>query len=276
MSKRARSDSYNVVSYQSQPMDTQVSKGRFLATRRRSFKKTRQTALNKTINQAISRRLETKEYVDFGANQSIISASLTVAPAQKYLLPVITQGLGQASRIGNQIKIRSGILRLRFNLTANSFNVSNQSPALIRVWIVSYKVENTNLLGSPDFNSFFETGNSSVDFQSNMLDTLLPVSGSNWTVYYDKVHKVGLGAISSSNTNGTYPDNSTFTQELMIDWGQHFKSPLEYDDQLSASVPRNRNCFVLLQSVKADGTSNSEGESYSEFHYVNTVKYEDA
>jgi len=268
--KRARSDSYgsyNVVS-RANTMDRPYSKSAGKLSKKKSFKKITKT----DINRAISRRLENKVTVDYAANQTILPASSTVGPTSRYLLPLLNQGLGQGNRIANQIHIIKAQTSLYVNSKRTGDNMIN-SPLMIRVWLLSYKIANSNL--APSWAEFFQTGNLSAPFQQNMLDMILPVNKDEFTVYFDKTYKVGLGAVLPSNIDTTNAlDNSSYNQRIDVEWGSHFKQALDYND--SDNVPTNRNLFVVFQAIRADGaTTVSDNDSGAEYHLTNTVYYED-
>jgi len=266
--KRTRTEyGYNQVS-RSNTMDRPYSKSSSKLFKKKPLKKITKT----DISRAISRRLENKIIVDYAANQTILPASSTVAPTSRYLLPLLSQGLGQGNRIANQIHIRKARTSLYINTKRTGDNMIN-NPLMIRVWLVSSKIVNSNT--APAWNEFFQTGNLSAPFQQTMLDMILPVNKNEFVVYFDKTYKVGLGAILASNIDTTNSlDNSSMNHRIDIDWEQHFKSAIDYND--TNTVPTNRNLFLLFQCVRADGAAMvSSTESGAEFHIANTVSYED-
>jgi len=275
--KRARTNSYsdyNVVSYQSQPMGGTFARPFKKRTLPVNRKKGRKDPLSKKIDSAISRRLENKSFVNYGANQSLMLAGLTLAPAQVYLLPEVAQGFGSNARIGNEIKIRSGVLTLAINTTQYAATAGGL-PTNVRVLLVSSKVTNDNTISSIDANTFFQIGNTDADFQGTMLDMLLPVNTDQYTVYYDKIIKLGMANGVQTAGNFNMFDNSSAQQVLTIDWGQWFKSPLKYQDG-TPNYPQNRNLHVLLQWCRVDGGTATQGDVAAEYHFTNVVKYEDA
>jgi len=271
--KRARSNSYgnyNQVSqsqgYGYMPRSSSKSTGKL--SKKKPFKK----ITKEDINRAISRRLENKVTCDFASNQTINPAAVGSPPTTRYLLPILGQGLGQGNRIGNQIHVRSGKLCLFINCNRHSGNMIN-SPLMVRVWVLSYKLVNSNTV--PAFTSFFQTGSGTAGFQENMLDMLLPVNKDSFTVYFDQTYKIGLGSVLASNIDTTNNlDNSSFNHRIDVDWGSHFKQVLDYND--SDNVPTNRNLFVVFQAIRADGAATvSDNDSGAEYHLTNTVYYED-
>lgn len=271
--KRQRTTSYGDYNQVSQSQNSGGMYRTYLKGSSKVPKKKPYKKISKSdIDRAISRRLENKIYVDYGANQTIIPAAAVVTPVSKYMLPVLAQGLGQGARIGNRVHIRSGKLCIFINPNADSLSTIN-SPLMVRIWLVSFKEINNNL--APEFNGWFQTGNSTVGFQKTIMDMILPVNRDQYTVYFDQTYKIGYGGgLSNTAPNKNNVDNSSFNQRINIDWGQYFKSELDFND--TDNVAQNRNLHLVFQCVRADGgTILSEADSGAEFHFTNTVKYED-
>ena len=275
--KRARTTSfgdYATVS-QSQGYPSYFSNSGRGSKTYRPLKKTYKKKVTKQdIERAISRRLENKEYVDYASNSTVTMAGSTLptAPTAVYLLPKLAQGLGQGARIGNEVHVRSGKVKLLMNCLGNA-NTITGTPFKIRVWLLSSKADNTDVFSSTAHVKFFNVGSGTVGFQSTPLDLLLPVNTTEYTVYMDKIFTLGLGMITSTNVNQNQPDNSSFQASCEFDWAPFFKQALVYDDNVI--LPTNRNLFMVFQAVRCDGASGTEGTGITEIHWTNTVKYED-
>ena len=229
--------------------------------------------LKKYVQRAISKRTENKKYVAYAANNSIFTAGPTSAPSGINLLPVIAQGLGQAGRLGNEISIRKAVLKIRFNPKPNT-NVS-PLPLILKCWLCSYKIENASALALADYSNFFDTGNSSIGFQNNTLDLVLPVNTDEWTLYKTWEIKLGVSGVSAGYTSAANVfDNSPFSDGFVIDYADKLKSALKYDDSVNTCT--NRNMFLIIQAVAADGSGPAEGLAIAEYHYTLNISYEDA
>lgn len=273
MLKRARSNSYGSYNQVSQSQGSSSMYRPYSKSSGKLYKKKPLKKVTKAdVNRAISRRLENKVTVDFAANQTIVPADAGFSPTHRYLLPIITQGLGQGGRIGNSIHIRSGKICMFINLNSTSL-LNINSPLMVRVWLVSYKEANNN--AAPSFTTFFQTGNATVGFQKTMLDMILPVNKDQFVVYFDKTYKIGYGGgLSNTAPNANNVDNSSFNQRIDIEWGQYFKEALDFND--TDNVAQNRNLHMVWTAVRADGgVIASTTDSGAEYHLTNTVKYED-
>lgn len=230
--------------------------------------------LKKYIRNQIHRNAENKVYVQYGAKNTITSLSTGTNPNQIYLLPQLTQGTGQSQRIGNEIKIQSGRIHGYVCCLPNSATATFQ-PTIVKMWLLSYKVYNQfTPLTTSQMANFFEVGNSNGSWQCNLLDTQFPINKDDWTVYVTKQFEIGLGGASTAfNTAVGAYDNSRIVHKFSFSYGKHFKQSLKYTDSAS-NVPTNRNLFLLIQAVRADG-SYSTGDSPCSITYVNDVVYED-
>lgn len=221
------------------------------------------------VKKAIASNSENKVYVDYGANQSILSASGT-NPVYKSLIPPLSQGVGHGQRIGNEVKIKSAYIKgyvnlLPYNSVINPF----YAPQMVKIWICSNKkIQTGDITQTSIATNFFELTGGTAGFQSNTLDLCFSPNKEYWTIYATKTFELGLTA----GINTQYQDNSHFTRPFYFNYGKHLKSKLKYDDGATACI--NRNMFIVFQVVHADGSSTT-GETPAEFHYSSRIEYED-
>lgn len=232
-------------------------------------------ALVRTINKVLSRKLENKAWFDYAANQTITSVSAGV-PIYRNLVPTLSQGTGHSARVGNEINVKSGVIRghvnvLPYNVTSNNL----PAPFYVKMWLVSAKQINTTSLSSTSIAlDFFDVVNSSVGLQANMLDLDLTINKDAWTCYGQKIIKIGGGYNSSTGpyNPGNYFDNSPMSAPFSFNFGKHLKK-IKYSD--SVIYPENRNMFIIFQCVSANG-ADTTSQIPAEFHYTTRVEYEDA
>lgn len=241
----------------------------------RAKPRAKRNTLAKAINNVLAKQVEVKSYFNYAANQSITTAVAVggvAYPTALSMSPLIFQGVGESQRIGNMVNVKSAYIKgrinlLPYNVTSNPFFL----PCLIKIWLVSYKLTNTVVWTNTNANtSFFDTNNSSVGFQGNVLDTLLEVNRECYTVHGSKTFKLGTG--SQTTLAAGYTDNSSFTAPFSFSYGKYL-SKLKYDDAAIAS-PTNKSLFLVFQAVPADG-SGAGAPVPAEFHFTNTVRYTD-
>ena len=221
------------------------------------------------VKKAISSNTENKVWINYGANQTIQTAS-GIAPAFQNLLPQITQGTSHGGRIGNEIKIKQGFIKGHVNLLPYNASTNNfQAPLYVKMWLCSNKKINSNVVSGTDITTnFFELTGGTAGFQGNMLDMEFTPNKEYWTVYATKTFELGLTTASAAQ----YQDNSRFSRPFYFSFGRYLKSKLKYDD--NTAVPLNKNMFLLFQAVNADGSSSSVYPA--EYHFNTRVEYEDA
>ena len=261
---------------------------RFKRSRRPSARKTRKTRKTYTrksskvstpvknyVNRMIHNNTENKVFAGYGVNQTLSSAFGTLSGTQAlYLLPQISQGVGQHLRIGNEIKIRKAYIRGYVNILPYSLGVNARpAPVMVKMWVVSFKTINTALIASCPTANFFEAGSSSTGFQANMLDMVLSTNNDLITVHRTKTFKIGASSVSTGVPVASYYDNSSFNHYFNFEYGSKCKGTIKYNDT-TTNVPENKNMWLLFQVVYPDGSS--DAGSVAEYHYTCRVEYEDA
>lgn len=249
-------------------------------TKKKTVKSPKVSALylSRLIDNRLIQRAEKKEFINYGANQSLVCASGGLTPAYINLMPALVQGTGASQRIGNEVKVVNGWFRLAINLLPyNAVSNPNPGPLYAKVWIL-YPVAQqfTTLSGlTPSIAStMFKIGNGNTGPQGNMLDMVLPVNDNLWKVLQVQQKRIGV-----TNTNATGPastaswmDNSTMSQTFEFDITRHIGT-LQYNDTTS-NDPTNKSLFAVMQVVGADGT-NMGTLTPAEYHFSFCIQYVD-
>lgn len=234
------------------------------------------TGITKLIKRTIQKATEIKVFTDYATNFGIVTAASSV-PTNRTLLPLIAQGAAKSQRIGNEIHVKKAILDIACNILPYSL-ITNQlpTPCWIKIWVLKYKIENsTNLGGTVAASNWFETNNSSVPLQGNMLDMLLTVDHDLWDVCEERIFKLGASNYESGGlTNFVgYFDNSPMSARFRINVAKHFPKTIKYNDNAS-TTPSNCNLYVCWQAVSANG-ANSTAQTMAEYHIGYRVEYTD-
>jgi len=242
---------------------------------RRVYRKrgTARKSITKIVKSVLSRQAENKVWVDYGVNQSIICSSSSV-PAYKNLLPILSYGTGVSARIGNEVRVKSAYIRGHVNILPYDAGAqtSNILPLYIKMWLISSRQINTQLLTATNIASnFFEIGGGSSGFQGNMLDMEFSPNKDSWVIHATKTCKVGVGSTSSNVNTTSYFDNSPFSVPFYFNYGKKLKAALKYDETTTSCS--NRNMFLIFQVVPANG--NTGAFNLAEYHYSTRVEYED-
>lgn len=229
------------------------------------------------VKKAIQSNAENKVFIDYQSNNTITSAG-TAAP-QPYaigLSPTITQGTSSNQRIGNQVTVKKAWVRGWVNLTPfNSISNVGPVPCLVKIWLCkNRKVNSNNIADTSIATDFFDTGAGVVGFQGNVLDMNLPNNMDNWHIFEEKTFKIGAASASATGPVGTggYYDNSPMTVPFYFEYGKHL-GLLKFTD---GSVPAtNKNCFVVIQVVYANGNSAATSTA-AEVHWSLRLEYQDS
>lgn len=226
------------------------------------------------VRKAIEKQAEKKHCVTYASNQPITTAAATT-PFGLYLSPVIAQGGGDGQRIGNRIKLLSSHLKIAINLLPYNATTNPLPPPLyVRVMVVTFIRQNTNLASVTDADTaLFEVNSGTVGCQGTVLDTTLPINDQSYKVWYDKVVKLGSTGTSATTpvSSGAYFDMSEMSCLLEIPINN--LGTYVYADTTS-NVPRNKNTFLFLQPVTADGQAGG-GYVMAECHYTILSEYTD-
>lgn len=231
------------------------------------------------VKKELHRNIENKSRITYAANQS-----LTVGSGTTQSLPLLigaTQGNDAQTRIGNQIKITRGCIRMVFNLLPwNATTNPNPPPVWVKLWVVR-DLKNTGQLSSIDstaFGKFFRIGNSSLGFQGTPIDMCFDVNKDYFRVLTTKTFRLGAASAYMSNipvSQYAYYDNSSASKQIIFNYAKWCKKQLKFDDN-NSQWPINENLYIIMQTTACDGTQNGLNNALVEYHYVNTCEYEDA
>lgn len=227
------------------------------------------------IKRAIRSNCETKSYINYNSNIAINTASTSIPPVALNLIPPVQQGVGKSQRVGNQISVKSALVKGRINLLPyNATTNTGPVPMLVKAMIVSNIQSNNITPGSVStWTNFFEVNNGSATFQSTPIDLNLPINKEAWRLHASKVFKIGASSISSTGPVGSngYYDNSPMSVPFSFSYGKHIRR-LKYDDTTGA--PTNHNLYLIFQAVNADGSVSTL--TGCEHHTVYRVDFTDA
>jgi len=231
-------------------------------------------AIVKIVKSVISRQAENKVWADYGANQPI-SSTAGGTPTFLNLSPTLSNGTGTMSRIGNEVRVKSGYVRghvniLPYNATSNNLPV----PCYVKMWLCSSKQVNSQNLSSTNIaTNFFEIGAGSAGFQGTMLDIDFSPNKDIWVIHSTKTCKIGAGYTGNGAVvaTGGYFDNSPMSMAFQFNFGKKL-GLLKYDETVTNAT--NRNLFLVFQAVTASGASSSS-QLMAEYHFTTRVEYED-
>lgn len=212
------------------------------------------------------------------ANNSINYASAALNPTILSLMPTPTVGTSVQQRIGNQIMVTKSTIRgfvnlLPYNATTNAL----VSPIKVKMWLCARSKSNRGVSGLPiatDFANFFQSGSTSLGFQSNVLDMMLHSNKDYWTVYSTKQFELSyqIGGINSNQSGYLQPPSGKVSVPFSFNLTKRL-GKLKYNDD--GLYPTNKELYLVIQTVRADGQTDAAGTTYAEYHAVVEHRYED-
>lgn len=204
-----------------------------------------------------------------------------VFPVSPYGTAVLApaQGTGAGDRLGNKIRTKS--LKFKFILTPSPYNASTNAqpqPYDVRVWIVCAKFDTATIPSQLSFTNFFQFGDTSVALQSTISDMTLDVNTDMFTVYSDKVYKVGYSTDTGTGGNGVtqYYANNDYSFNVMdtLDLTKACPKTLVFND--TTSFPNNRCLFAVCAAAPAIGGSIATNQLPLNMWYSLQYKFTDA
>jgi len=244
--------------------------------RRRVIKKSVPKSIKRYVKRTIANQAENKYTVQRLVNQGI-ATTVGATPTNISLLPSLANGSTRNTRVGNSIKLKKGTVSGRVNLLPyNGVSNINGCPIAVKMWLLSSKQYNEigSFSGSAAATAFFRSDVSPAGLAGNVLDLHQQIETENFIVYGQKTVVLGTSAATNnfpSTSVDAYTTNS-FSAPFYFNWSKHFKT-LKYNDTSSASIPTNRNLWLVFQAVSLDGRAVTTQPA--EFHCVIENHYED-
>lgn len=263
------------------PRRKYVRKGRKVARRKyakRVYKK--KTSFAVRVKRVIHRLAENKVQSIPYANNSLINAGSSVNPYYISLMPTPVQGTSVQERIGNNINVVKSTIRGFVNLLPyNSTTNDLQCPIKVKMWLCSRKKTNRAITSAPiaaDFNNFFQSGSTSLGFQSNILDMLLHNNKDWWNIYATKTFELSPNLLGQTFATSTFIQSPSgkMSMPFSFDLTKHLGA-LKYND--SGTYPTNKELYLVFQTVRADGAvQTTPTPVYAEVHAIVEHNYEDS
>jgi len=219
----------------------------------RSKKYTKGTArtnpgFRKKVLSVIKRQQEIKINVQSQDSQAIELFNLGVANMSyldlaQFVIAPITQAADNVSRIGAKINIRSWVIK--GNLIMNNYS-GTQQPAYIKAIVLKSKTNKD--YASEYFDDLFERPPPAMRPGNTLSDVYSPIDKDNYTVYAQRVFKLGP-------STGSHPNNDFQVSRMFsINLTKHFKK-FEWKDDGSGVPSSPSNLYMIFVGCYADNTA---------------------
>lgn len=255
--------------------------------RRRGIPRTKSrmaTVVKKIVKKALDKRIENKEVCNTGMASFYQNGSSTIiAGYVESLSPLISQGVGENGRIGNSVRLKYSILRgyLRLNQSgAAGLNPLVPGQFNVRIFIGRLK---TSIVSpsTDDLTRLLRVGASTVPFSAdNGLSLCRTVNTELFTIYYDKIHKIGTsgpsqGASAYSTIGGISNNEYKLSKLIKINCTKMFKKNLTFLDT-TLNNPTNTCLYMWGGIVDSIASTNSNVSAFVEMDYDLEHSFEDA
>lgn len=228
--------------------------------------------INKTVQSLAEKKL------NVAAAIITLTTAITTTPVGLNLVPRVDQGAAQNQRIGNDIRVKTAVIR--GNITCNPYNATKNpvvGPIIVKLWLCRYKSANTSSLLQTNIDtSFFETGSGAQGFTGNITDLTLFPNNDSWEILESKEYKLGAGSVSATFTAATYAfDNSPVTAHFQMDVAKYLRGVTSYLDN-SSTVATNKNLFLVFQPVYAWPYAATAASELAQCSYAYRCEYTDS
>lgn len=184
----------------------------------------------------------------------------------------ITQGTGQADRIGNQVRVVKATLKYVLSAAPidATYNVT-AVPQDVRFMITSNR---QSRVLSPAVSTFFQNGDSSAAPTSNMQDMIQFVNKDMTTVHKDWRHKVG-----ANNYTATSSDNNDYRLNVMktVDLTKYYPKVLTWNDTSTTISEQSKWLTILMApaNLSVIDTTGTATFKTAFINYIISLTFED-
>lgn len=255
------------------------SKSRSTTKRRVSKKKTGLSlAVKSYVKSAIHRTAETKIA---STTQAINTYNSGITSSSDFLklLPIITQGVAQNSRVGSEIKPIK--LVVRGYLVYNSYSNANATMLGPRMFLMQQKQIRSYANGITNFD-LLDLGGDGTNFTGAALDFVSPHNKDAFYFYADKKTKMlkpygYTNNISSSTSMSDIPSNLFYPFTITIRPGSNgFPATLKYDNASGSNqYPTNFAPYLAMGYCNLLNFSPDVIDAQVSMEFISTLYYED-
>lgn len=250
---------------------------------RSAIRKQSTKVFNSRVKRAVKTMIETKQITVRGTTNIVPYTGSNASSCDSTNIisfdPIINQGTGDGSRIGNNVNFTS--CKFRFLLTLKPVtSAGNACPQVVRL-IFMYDRENQQYAPEPyQSSNFIDLNNSVANFSGNLTDTFYRYNTDRYRILGVKTYKVGYA------NNGQNTDLNTIQSQLFtnndskmfirgsVDCGDWWIKRHKFQDNVGSSKERKLYCLVL--TVRQDGITNISTTPVVGMYWEQTYKFTDA
>lgn len=243
---------------------------------------TEQKQLLRVVNSAISRKKEkkTQSFNLSGLTLYNVSNDLSgwrtnnvycVGPFGTGTVgPVVSQGVGQGDRIGNQIRITKATLKGVFYPNSENSNTDiNLIDANIYI-IRGHEAQTVSEIENIVENDMFQDGDTDLGLVGTLADNILPINKDKINLYKHKIYKVGWASNNVPQANNDYKVNRHFSMDLT----KYINKVQKFND--TSDFPSNPVTWLVFSPVPANNTLGGPNADTCKVTFSITIEYTDA
>lgn len=242
--------------------------------------KTKNAVFTKRLmKRMVSNSIETKTSTfQFATGFGGLPTNINTWPLSPYSgYQTISQGVGEADRIGNVIKLKRAVFKYTmYPLPYNASTNQSPQPQHVRIWFYSVKFNNTFNNANPP--NFVDQGNSSGQLAGALIDFQRKVNNDNYTYYGHRDFKLGFSGYQgtgSSVANQYFMNNDyALNRTGQIDITKWMAKRIIFND--TDNNAQSRLLVMTLQSINSDGSSQTAGTQATFINWQVDIKYADA
>jgi len=250
---------------------------------KRILRKARKAAFKKAVKAVIMKTAEKKTIQLY--EEGIAIRNTDHGSFSSQIIPVspmtgslnITQGVTQAGRVGNRIRLQN--ITIKGTMIPASYNASTNpapQPTQVKLFFFSAKDVAPGTVPTPN-DDFFQLGGSTQGFTNSLTDMWAPVNKDLYTLYGSRTFKLGFAdnsgtgitAGSQSFTNNDFKLNCNFTVNLT----KMMPRIVRYND--TSTVPLTRTLWMMPVPVFASGLAIGSGYTPANMTYILSATYTD-
>lgn len=208
--------------------------------------------------------------------------TLTVIPLNPNSLTLpISQGTGQRNRVGNKIETRKATIKMMFvPAVYDATNNRKPQPQVVKIWGLWFKQGEYSGAPPASFAHMFQSGNTSIVPQGNLLDDFLTVNKQSYSVAFTRTFKVGHSSVVTSDGPTNVENNQAFANNdfkmsarATIDYTKHLIKMQKFND--TDTEPSIRQLFLVVESIGANNDIQTSGYPV-EMVYEIDYRFQDA
>lgn len=265
-------------------------RARKYSTKRKAIRTAKKSNFTRAVKKVISSIAEDKQaYFNFSPTDTLVmfNSGISGAADMCQVIPNISQGTGDANRLGDQIRVKGlnirGYIRLTPKVQSGTFaNEPKISNVMCRLMVVSVKSLQSYpaAINQPGYlTSLLKKGNTTVAYTGLLSDNFCPLNSDVFTTHYDNTFYLTQD-YDLLSTTGTYVNSPVgiSTKDTIKFFNINLKCKdkiVKYDSVNGGIQPTNLGYFLIMGYTYLDGSNPDTLNTQVGMEYISTMRFED-